>query len=176
MFAPLLAKPVAAAASPARKTALPNSPRPARRFASDAHERTPRLQWSIGNQAKPASSPPRAREPVREPYSHAPAQEAEPTLTPDRPPGLAGDFGKLLLFPAELASGPEAPAPLPRNIQRKLAIGAVDDPLEHEADRVADQVMRMPDPDISLMSAPPQISRKCAACEEEDKQKLQHRS
>src|SRR5271155_4213831 len=31
-------------------------------------------------------------------------------------------------------------------LQKKLAIGAVNDPLEHEADRVADRVMRMPDP------------------------------
>ncbi|MGO9236993.1 MAG: DUF4157 domain-containing protein [Methylocella sp.] len=56
-------------------------------------------------------------------------------------------------------------------LQRKLAIGAVDDPLEHEADRVADQVMRMPDPELSFGAAPPQVSRKCAACEEEDEDK-----
>src|ERR1700744_4541463 len=53
-----------------------------------------------------------------------------------------------------------------RPLQPKLAIGAVDDPLEHEADRVADQVMRMPDPALSLASAPPQLSRKGAACED----------
>jgi hypothetical protein len=33
---------------------------------------------------------------------------------------------------------------MPGVIQPKLAIGRVDDPLEHEADRVADEVMRMP--------------------------------
>jgi hypothetical protein len=54
-------------------------------------------------------------------------------------------------------------------IQRKLAVGRSDDPLEHEADQVAEQVMRMPAPEISAGAAPPQISRKCAACEEEDK-------
>jgi hypothetical protein len=57
-------------------------------------------------------------------------------------------------------------------LQAKLSVGAVDDPLEHEADRVADQVMRMPDPALSVQSAPPQISRKCAACAEEDKEKM----
>jgi outer membrane protein OmpA-like peptidoglycan-associated protein len=31
-------------------------------------------------------------------------------------------------------------------LQRKLTIGSVDDPLEHEADRVAEHVMRMPAP------------------------------
>jgi hypothetical protein len=54
-------------------------------------------------------------------------------------------------------------------VHTKLVVGAVDDPLEHEADRIADQVMRMPE------SAPPAISsgaaavnRACAACEEEE--------
>ena len=55
------------------------------------------------------------------------------------------------------------------HVQCKLTIGAVDDPLEAEADRVADHVMRMPDPDAKLSSAAPQLSRKCDACEEEDK-------
>jgi hypothetical protein len=54
-------------------------------------------------------------------------------------------------------------------LQAKLKVGAVDDPLEHEADRVADQVMRMPGPGVSVAAAPPQVSRKCAACEEEEK-------
>ena len=46
-------------------------------------------------------------------------------------------------------------------IQTKLKIGAVDDPLEKEADDMADQVMRMPETSV--------IQRKCAECEEEDK-------
>jgi hypothetical protein len=54
-------------------------------------------------------------------------------------------------------------------LQCKLTIGAVNDPLETEADRVADQVMRMPDPGAAVSSGMPQISRKCAACDEEDK-------
>jgi hypothetical protein len=37
-------------------------------------------------------------------------------------------------------------ATLPWPLQAKLEVGAVDDPLEREADRVAEQVMRMPDP------------------------------
>src|SRR5262245_45077694 len=32
---------------------------------------------------------------------------------------------------------------LPARIQAKLTVGAANDPLEHEADRVADHVMRM---------------------------------
>ncbi|SEF14961.1 protein of unknown function [Rhizobiales bacterium GAS191] len=38
-------------------------------------------------------------------------------------------------------------------------IGRVDDPLEHEAERVADRLMHMPAPSVS--AAPPQLSRKC---------------
>ncbi len=63
-------------------------------------------------------------------------------------------------------------ARLPGILQAKLRIGAVNDPLEHEADRVADQVMRMPAPDLALSSAPQQVSRKCEECEEEE-EKLQ---
>jgi hypothetical protein len=46
-------------------------------------------------------------------------------------------------------------------VQRSIAIGAVDDPLEHEADAVADKVMRMPANNFT--------QRKCPECEEEDK-------
>src|SRR4051812_31622405 len=53
-----------------------------------------------------------------------------------------------------------------RRLQAKLTIGAVDDPLEQEADAAADRVMRMADPQVSLSPAPT-LSRKCAGCEEE---------
>jgi hypothetical protein len=53
-----------------------------------------------------------------------------------------------------------------RSIQPKLTVGAADHPLEHEADRVADQVMRMPAPPIT--AAPPRISRKCDACAKDE--------
>src|SRR6185436_9127160 len=46
-------------------------------------------------------------------------------------------------------------------IQRKLSVGAPDDPLEHQADAMADTVMRMAEPNF--------IQRKCAHCEEEEK-------
>jgi hypothetical protein len=53
-------------------------------------------------------------------------------------------------------------------VQAKLTVGAVNDPLEHEADAAADRVMRMDDPGISLSSGPT-LSRECATCEEEGK-------
>ena len=85
------------------------------------------------------------------------------------PRRLAWDFGKIPLFPPDQTSRSQASYPLPGIIQPKLVVGAVNDPLEHEADRVADEVMRMPDPDVSVAAAPPQVSRKCAACDEEGK-------
>ncbi len=59
-------------------------------------------------------------------------------------------------------------------LQAKLTIGQTDDPYEREADRVADQVMRMPAPQSSGhgLSITPlasrQAQRKCAECEEEE--------
>jgi len=44
---------------------------------------------------------------------------------------------------------------LPWPLQAKLEVGAVDDPLEREADRVAEQVMRMPEPKTSINSTMP---------------------
>jgi Domain of unknown function (DUF4157) len=52
-------------------------------------------------------------------------------------------------------------------LQAKLAIGPVDDPLEREADRVAEAVVgggHVP----PVPPAPPAIQRKCSACEEDE--------
>jgi hypothetical protein len=48
-----------------------------------------------------------------------------------------------------------------KNLQVKLAIGPENDPLEHEADAMADTIMRMPEQKF--------IQRKCSHCEEEEK-------
>jgi len=52
-------------------------------------------------------------------------------------------------------------------LQAKLAVGPVDDPLEREADRVADAVLAgaMPPP---IDASPAVAQRKCAACEAEE--------
>ena len=57
---------------------------------------------------------------------------------------------------------------LPFGLRAKLVVGPASDPLEREADRVAEQVMRMPDASPDIGSAPPRISRACAACEAEE--------
>jgi Domain of unknown function (DUF4157) len=101
-------------------------------------------------------------------------QEARRLRDPEHIPlreaaGPSWDFSKISIFPPNQQTSSARV-----RLQPKIAIGAVNDPLEHEADRVADQVMRMPDPDLSITSALAQLSRKCAACEEEEKaQKLQ---
>jgi Domain of unknown function (DUF4157) len=56
---------------------------------------------------------------------------------------------------------PAAPDPGP--VQPKLKVGSTSDPLEAEADRAADHVMRTPD-----SAAAGTLQRKCAACADED--------
>src|SRR6266508_3434027 len=64
-----------------------------------------------------------------------------------------------------------------RSIQAKLTVSQPGDQYEQEADRVADQVMRMPDHTAPATVRPgdlPQISRlqrMCAQCEEEEIQR-----
>src|SRR5580765_670914 len=73
-------------------------------------------------------------------------------------PSTAWDFTRIPVFPADRATEPRAssaPSALPPPaIQRKLVVGEVDDPREHEANRVADQVMRGSTLDVSTTSAP----------------------
>jgi len=59
-------------------------------------------------------------------------------------------------------------------IQAKLTVGPAHDESEREADRVADEVMRMPEPmaAVSVQRAPPTIQRLCHECEEEKEEEL----
>ena len=140
MFAPRVAKPKAT--QPQRSTAL--AQRPSRSAVSQAHL----LQRSIGNLAQRGSvtrNEPGAQEKEAN-SAHTVAQEAAPSW----------DFSRIPLYPPERMGGLETPslAPVPRlPIQAKLKVGAVNDPLEHEADRVSEQIMRMPEP---------RVQRKCA--------------
>jgi hypothetical protein len=63
----------------------------------------------------------------------------------------------------QLQNEPEIKPFQKTSIQFKLAIGSPDDPLEHEADAMADTIMRMPEQNF--------IQRKCADCEEEKLQR-----
>jgi hypothetical protein len=103
-----------------------------------------------------------------------PPDQIGPHFPDSKLPGAAWSFSSIPLYPPERADGwePAAPVPAPRlpgPIQRKLKVGLVNDPLEHEADRVADQVLRMPDHGAAMTSAQPQVGCKCAVCEQEEK-------
>src|SRR5689334_7783739 len=59
-----------------------------------------------------------------------------------------------------------------RVLQAKLSVSSPDDPYEQEADRVADQVMRMPASTPHVAShAAPVVQRVCSKCEEEELQR-----
>jgi hypothetical protein len=63
----------------------------------------------------------------------------------------------------------------PGYLQPKLTVGQVDDPLEQEADRIADQVVGMAADGLAVSRAPAmQIGRKYAACDGE--QELQEKT
>jgi hypothetical protein len=69
---------------------------------------------------------------------------------------------------AEKGGGKESDAPS-LFVQCKLSVGAADDPLEKEADDMADKVMRMPNPEpIKFSSSKNIVNRKCAECEKEE--------
>jgi hypothetical protein len=80
------------------------------------------------------------------------------------PRSVSWDFRKFPAFPPERASRAQPLLVRGRQaVEPKLVIGPVDDPLEREADRVADHVMRMPDPDGGA-----QQERQCADRQNEE--------
>ena len=83
----------------------------------------------------------RSHRAIRRAPSHVPSTSGVPA------PGTAGR--------AEIRHILHAPRP-----QARLTLGAPDDAFEREADQVADQVMRMPEPGVQRM---------CSECEEEHK-------
>ncbi|MBC8742722.1 DUF4157 domain-containing protein [Paraburkholderia sp. UCT31] len=84
--------------------------------------------------------------------------------------GVSRNFGSIPTSALESATAPPAGVLLP-----KLAIGRVDDPLERAAERVADQVMQKPAPDVSVASANSRASKKCGVCDQENMRTLQTR-
>jgi hypothetical protein len=174
MFARPVAKPKAKTVAPSKNTSPLHRATPFGHRHNDGGEYLHMLQQSIGNQAMLRLL---RRQGLLENKHGDPGQDISPESVNAEggSRGLAWDFSKIPPFPPKRMSGEfQSPSQfpalrLPGPIQAKLKVGAVNDPLEHEADRVADQVMRMPGPDVSFGTEPPQISRKCDACEEEEK-------
>ena len=94
----------------------------------------------------------------------------ENVAIPGDSPGASWYFSSIPIFPPVRPSPTPAPL-LSTPIQRKLKVGAADDPLEHEADHIADQVMCAPAPDTATGSALPNIGRHCDGCEKNKLQK-----
>jgi hypothetical protein len=92
--------------------------------------------------------------PASKPDFKAASQEQESTIEEFTPARFAWSIGNIAMSapggidpPSEnnARKSPSTRMPaLPWPVQAKLEIGAVNDPLEHEADHVAEQVMRMP--------------------------------
>lgn len=106
----------------------------------------------------------------------APGGTAVPKSFSGIPPLAPGEKHSIV------SGGPGLRLPL----QRKLAIGAINDPLEAEADAIAERVMRLADPALppASLSGEPVLQRKCACqgtgtqckeCEEAERGKKLHR-
>ena len=61
-------------------------------------------------------------------------------------------------------------------VQRKARLGPVNDPLEHEADRIADQVVSDTPVNAIRSNGPSGVQRKCAACEAEEDLTVQRKA
>jgi hypothetical protein len=171
VFAPKVAKPQTKTAesspsrlAPHRSTLLGHS--------RDAVEQALSLQRTIGNQATLRLL---ARRGSARPENGRNSEKQE-IPTEAAPRRVWWDSSKIPLFPPEQASRAQplsVRSAQPGLMQPKLVIGPVNDPLEREADAVADRVMRMSDPALSISTVPEEISRKCAACEAQDRKRLQ---
>ncbi len=94
----------------------------------------------------------------------------------DAPRGRAGParVGMVPVRGGAAPFGPPRQLPAIPPLQAKLEVGAVDDPLEKEADRVADRVMRAPEGEPvsegrAASSREGTLQRKCSTCAEEEK-------
>jgi hypothetical protein len=175
MFAPPVGKAhTKATASPNAKLAPQRSMLAARPFGGGTPEQVHMLQRSIGNQATLRLLSQRGFSATwKEVGDHEQEAESASLTTQAAKSDPSWDLSKIPIFPTDKATRvPARPAlsapPLPGIVQPKLAVGRVDDPLEHEADRIAGQVMAMPDSDFSIAAVQPQVSRRCATCKDEE--------
>ncbi len=90
--------------------------------------------------------------------------------SPTRPASMGNQARLRRLAQNGLPQTSEAGAPAAP--QSGLLIGDRDDPLEREADQVADRVMQAQASKIDPAATGLRLSRKCSACEEEDRPKV----
>ena len=114
----------------------------------------------------------------RQPAARKKPVTAEPALSP---PSAASPYPSALTLQRQ--PGCACGGGCPRCAQKSAAaskyqISTPGDSYEREADRVAEQVMRTPDPHgrpgpaLSVQRYAPAVQRKCAACEEEEQEEM----
>jgi hypothetical protein len=147
---------------------------PQRRVARDGVEQGDLFQRGVRSQTSRWLPSQRASILVRDRPGIEDQQEAVRAGEVTR--GVAWDFSNIPILPSEPPHGIQTASPLSAFatgiMQRQLIVGQVDDPLEREADRLADAVVRMPDPSVSMTAAPARISRDYAACADEQHRQL----
>jgi uncharacterized protein DUF4157 len=90
---------------------------------------------------------------------------SEPGARRERAPAPTGEVPKLLQLGTALGNRTTTELLAGGLLQRKVAIGPADDPLEREADRVAERVLAQPENAAeSISSTGAAVRRKCAAC------------
>jgi hypothetical protein len=102
---------------------------------------------------------------VRREIARRDAQAALPPVTSKAPPQARGPPAGVTPSRGRIAARPSSLPMVP--LQARLEVGSVDDPLEHEAERVAGHVMRMPAPSTPPRCAcrgTPGPDGECAAC------------
>lgn len=99
----------------------------------------------------------------------APAKKSQPDTHSSAVPGYLQTtpaMAGLIQRKANCACGGSCPQCQNEDvIQTKLAISTPGDQYEAEADHVAEQVMRMPDPQAEIHASPRHLQRACAGCE-----------
>jgi hypothetical protein len=129
--------------------------------ANSGYERA--LRGELGRHTEHPQAHPRQPHDIGWPDG-GPRRHDGPFDAPNRPVN-PWHFGRVGLFSPDLRSRPQPLLSCHGVVQPKLLVGAVDDPLEREADAVADAALRRPDPVPSVSAARTQVSRKCTECE-----------
>jgi hypothetical protein len=173
MFVSKIAKPqMKAPADSTSKLASPRSGFAVRPCGHGAVEQAHFLQRTTGNQTglQLLSQQDLSPTPGENSGNHEQDGAPESIAARGAKPGISWDLGKIPIFSPDRASTLQPSSPIAATplgaVRTKLVVGSVNDPLEHEADRMADQVTRMSAP--SPTATGETLQRKCTACEEEE--------
>jgi len=154
-----------AAASPTSRLSPRRPPLATRPFGGGAVAHALMLQRSTGNEATLRQLTQQATSLTRNEAHRYNEVGADPAIrTAGGPtPGIARDSSNIPLFPSDWADRPQLLSPraatlLPGAMQPKLVVGEVNDSLEHEADRVADQVMHPQERGPSISPIPKRLN------------------